>query len=72
LRWNAPPCPEPAILLYFSGVLTYSQVFEEVKDFPISMEEATRLRDEFIEERKKYAKESMHPFQDFKYSFCEQ
>jgi hypothetical protein len=47
------------------------KVFESVDDFPISMDEAKKLRLELIHERKNYVSEQSRNFQKIRFSLCE-
>ena len=48
-----------------------AQVFESVEDFPISMEEAKKLRLQLMEERKCYIIDQTSNFEKMEFSLCE-
>jgi hypothetical protein len=48
-----------------------SLVVESCEDFPISLEEAKVIRDELMEERKKYELASNNHFEAIEISLCE-
>ena len=48
-----------------------TQVFNDVEEFPISLEEAKQLRLELMEERKGYIKAHGEDFEDHYFSLCE-
>jgi polyhydroxyalkanoate synthesis regulator phasin len=47
------------------------RVYEEVRDFPISMDEAKHVRDDLMEERRAQLKGSEERWADHYYEFCE-
>jgi hypothetical protein len=47
------------------------KVFESVDDFPISMDEAKKLRLELMQERKNYVSEQLKNFEEIEFSLCE-
>lgn len=47
------------------------RVFDEVRDFPLDMEQAKRVREELMEERKIHRQEHEESWGELEYSFCE-
>jgi hypothetical protein len=47
------------------------KVFENVDDFPISVEEAKEVRLSLMEERKKYVVQNVAAFEEHEFSLCE-
>jgi hypothetical protein len=47
------------------------KIFEDVEDFPISMEKAKELRLQLMAERSKYVKYQKDAFEETTFSLCE-
>lgn len=48
-----------------------TQVFNDVEEFPIALEEAKEIRLELMEERKQFVVAHKHDFEDHYFSLCE-
>lgn len=48
-----------------------NQVMTEVRDFPISLEEAKKLREELMDERRTFVRDVEYMYREEEFSFCE-
>ncbi|KAK4634837.1 hypothetical protein CLAFUW4_00328 [Fulvia fulva] len=70
-EWWARAMEEKGTLSQKLPMELVDQIIEDVEDFPITLEEAKELRGQLIEERKVYVNDSMQPYQNDGYCFCE-
>lgn len=70
LEWWSEDVMATGVLNKLSGELV-NQVFKDVEDFPISLEEAKEMRLELMEERKKYVLKQGKEFESTTFSLCE-